>query len=86
SNHFPVIYVPSLMPKIKMTLGLQGELHERQKFLYQAAATSYQSKTHYNQSEELCPEMDTFIFVLDENLTDDDTVLAIAIRKHFCHF
>ncbi|CAF1105345.1 unnamed protein product [Rotaria sordida] len=47
---------------------------------------SSQSKTHYNQSEELCPEMDTFIFVLDENLTDDDTVLAIAIRKHFCHF
>ncbi|CAF3737540.1 unnamed protein product [Rotaria sordida] len=37
SNHFPVIYVPSLMPKIKMTLSLQ-ELRERQKVLYQAAA------------------------------------------------
>ncbi|CAF4086512.1 unnamed protein product, partial [Rotaria sordida] len=36
-------------------------------------------KTHCNQSEELCSEMDTFIFALDENLIDDDTVLAAAI-------
>ncbi|CAF1396237.1 unnamed protein product [Rotaria sordida] len=47
---------------------------------------SSQSKTHFNQSEELCSEMDTFIFVLDENLIDDDTVLAVATWKHFCHF
>ncbi|CAF1515988.1 unnamed protein product [Rotaria sordida] len=47
---------------------------------------SNQSKTHCNQSEELCSEMDTFIFVLDENLIDDDTVLAAAIWKNFCHF
>jgi len=30
--------------------------------------------------------MNTFIFVLDENLVDDDTVLAAAIWKHFLSF
>ncbi|CAF4186735.1 unnamed protein product, partial [Rotaria sordida] len=40
-------------------------------------------KTHCNQSEELCSKTNTFIFVLDENLVDDDTVLVAAIWKHF---
>ena len=40
-NNLPVIYVPSLISRIKMKLGLQGELREPQKVLYQAAAISY---------------------------------------------
>lgn len=41
SNNLPVLYVPSLMSRIKMKLGLQGELREPQRVLYQAAAISY---------------------------------------------
>lgn len=41
SDNLPVLYVPSLMSRIKMKLGLQGELREPQKILYQAAAISY---------------------------------------------
>ena len=40
-NNLPMIYVPSLMARIKMKLGLQGDLREPQKVLYQAAAISY---------------------------------------------
>jgi hypothetical protein len=41
SDNLPVIYVPSLMSRIKMKFGFQGELREPQKVLYQAAAISY---------------------------------------------
>src|SRR4051812_37332370 len=41
SDNLPIIYIPSLMSRIKMKLGLQGELREPQKILYQAAAISY---------------------------------------------
>ena len=41
SNNLPVLYMPSLFSRIKMKLGLQGELRESQKVLYQAAAISY---------------------------------------------
>ncbi|CAF1045032.1 unnamed protein product [Adineta ricciae] len=40
-NNLPIMYVPSLMTRIKMKLGLQGDLREPQKVLYQAAAISY---------------------------------------------
>ena len=40
-NNLPIIYVPSIMSRFKMKLGLQGELREPQKVLYQAAAISY---------------------------------------------
>lgn len=40
-DNLPVIYVPNLMSRIKMKLGLQGDLREPQKVLYQAAAISY---------------------------------------------
>ena len=41
SNNLPVIYVPSLISRIKMKFGLQGDLREPQKVLYQTAAISY---------------------------------------------
>jgi hypothetical protein len=41
SDNLPVLYIPSLMSRIKMKIGLQGELREPQKVLYQAAAISY---------------------------------------------
>lgn len=41
ADNLPVLYVPNLMSRIKMKLGLQGELREPQKVLYQAAAISY---------------------------------------------
>ena len=41
SNNLPILYVPSLMSRIKMKLGLQAELREPQKVLHQAAAISY---------------------------------------------
>jgi hypothetical protein len=41
SNNLPVMYIPSLMSRIKMKFGLQAELREPQKVLYQAAAISY---------------------------------------------
>ena len=41
SDNLPVLYIPSLMSRIKMKFGLQGELREPQKVLYQAAAISY---------------------------------------------
>ncbi|CAF4389289.1 unnamed protein product, partial [Adineta steineri] len=41
SNNLPILYVPSLMSRIKMKLGLQGELREPQNVLYQASAISY---------------------------------------------
>ncbi len=41
SNNLPAIYIPSLMSRIKMKFGFQGELREPQKVLYQAAAISY---------------------------------------------
>lgn len=41
SNNLPVLYVPSLMSRIKMKLGLQAELREPQRVLFQAAAISY---------------------------------------------
>jgi len=41
SNNLPTIYIPSLMSRIKMKFGFQGELREPQKVLYQAAAISY---------------------------------------------
>lgn len=40
-SNVPMIYIPSLMSRIKMKLGLQAELREPQKVLYQAAAISY---------------------------------------------
>lgn len=41
SDNLPVLYVPSLMSRIKMKLGLQAELREPQRILFQAAAISY---------------------------------------------
>ena len=41
SNNLPVMYIPSFMSRMKMKLGLQAELREPQKILYQAAAISY---------------------------------------------
>jgi len=41
SDNLPILYIPSLMSRIKMKFGLQGELREPQKVLYQAAAISY---------------------------------------------
>ncbi|CAF1130875.1 unnamed protein product [Rotaria sordida] len=67
-------------------LVLYVQLDPTDVFLRHQLARTIQSKTHCNQSEELCSEMDTFIFVLDENLIDDDTVLTVATWKHFCHF
>jgi hypothetical protein len=40
-NNLPVIYIPSLISRIKMKFGLQAELREPQKVLFQAAAISY---------------------------------------------
>ncbi|CAF1446230.1 unnamed protein product [Rotaria sordida] len=60
-------------------LVLYVQLDPTDVFLRHQLARTIQSKTHCNQSEELYSEMDTFIFVLDENLIDDDTVLAVAI-------
>ena len=40
-DNLPMIYVPNLFTRIKMKLGLQGDLREPQKILYQAAAISY---------------------------------------------
>jgi hypothetical protein len=157
SDNLPVIYVPTLISRIKMKLGLQAELREPQKILYQAAAISYymitssvdfeaiqreldmpdvfasfgrivflhmwfllvryvrlgptgiflrrqlartmwmdldlraqqilpgQTKNRRNQLEELRSEMNAFMLALDEGLVDDDTVLAAAIWRHFCH-
>jgi hypothetical protein len=45
-----------------------------------------QSKTRRSQLEELRAEMNAFMLALDEGLVDDDTVLAAAIWRHFCHF
>ncbi|CAF3670480.1 unnamed protein product [Rotaria sordida] len=41
SSNLPVLYEPSLISRIKMKFGLQAELREPQKVLYQAAAISY---------------------------------------------
>ena len=41
SDNLPVLYVPSLFSRIKMKMGLQGDLREPQAILYQAAAISY---------------------------------------------
>ena len=41
SDNLPVLYKPSLMSRIKMKIGLQGDLREPQRVLYQAAAISY---------------------------------------------
>ncbi|CAF4399858.1 unnamed protein product [Rotaria socialis] len=41
SSNLPILYQPSLLSRIKLKLGLQGELREPQKVLYQAAAISY---------------------------------------------
>ncbi len=41
SDNLPILYVPSLMSRIKMKIGLQGELREPQKVLYQAVVISY---------------------------------------------
>ncbi|CAF4081223.1 unnamed protein product, partial [Rotaria sordida] len=67
--------------KINQTTALpvNTNLNPTDVFLRHQLARTIQSKTHCNQSEELYSEMDTFIFVLDENLIDDDTVLAVAI-------
>ena len=40
-DNLPMIYVPTLFSRIKTKLGLQGELREPQKILYQASAISY---------------------------------------------
>ncbi|CAF3974139.1 unnamed protein product [Rotaria sordida] len=37
-NNLPQIYVPSLVPRIKIKLDLQGKSRERQKVLYQAVS------------------------------------------------
>ncbi|CAF1350197.1 unnamed protein product [Rotaria sordida] len=68
-----------LRHQLARTMYIDLDLHAQQ-------ILSSQSKTHCNQPEELYSEMDTFIFVVDKNLIDDDTVLAAAIWKHFCHF
>ena len=41
ADNVPMIYVPTLLSRIKLKLGLQAELREPQKILYQAAAISY---------------------------------------------
>jgi cytochrome b pre-mRNA-processing protein 3 len=45
-----------------------------------------QTKPRRKQLEELRSEMNAFMIALDEGLVDDDTVLAAAIWRHFCHF
>ncbi|CAF1007732.1 unnamed protein product [Adineta steineri] len=158
SNNLPILYIPSLMSRIKMKLGLQGELREPQNVLYQASAISYymigssvdydaiqreldmpdvfasfgrivflhiwfllvryiqlgptglflrrqlartmwtdldlraqqilpgQAKQRRQQFAELRSEMNAFMLAFDEGLVDDDTVLAAAVWRHFCHF
>ncbi len=40
-DNLPMLYRPSLLSRIKMKMGLQGDLRESQRVLYQAAAISY---------------------------------------------
>ncbi len=58
SDNLPIIYIPSLMARIKMKFGLQGELREPQKVLYQAAAISYYMITSSVDFEAIQRELD----------------------------
>lgn len=58
SDNLPVIYTPSLFTRLKMKFGLQGDLREPQKILYQATAISYYMITSTVDFERLQRELD----------------------------
>ncbi|CAF5094026.1 unnamed protein product, partial [Rotaria sp. Silwood1] len=58
SNNLPILYEPSLISRIKMKLGLQAELREPQKVLYQAAAISFYMITSSVDFDAIQRELD----------------------------